>query len=325
MDNSEQFSQLHNEDNTKVFRVATEWGDQCFKISVLNNSFAWFATVTKEHINKLAEQHEIDSTSYFANVKKFICHDQTNVSFDVKDKQFILYRTALTEKLRLKYFVINLEKISYESTVELFIDTLVAKYKEALSVVEKIQTEKIEAITQELLLEKQCEEFAELKRKSDLQMYSAFTLVLNEKKQRIRFLTELLECPNKQKKQVCGKNENEQVSVSEYFNGRKREVLSDSESNKSGGYNTDDEKQTAITKLECVPSTSKSNFDFLGGDSPPPLLPKRIKMDQSETLDVVKIVPSKDTQKDEPMILENNDAPDDEDFNFNTQELLDRM
>uniref|UniRef100_A0A1Y1MDW9 Uncharacterized protein n=1 Tax=Photinus pyralis TaxID=7054 RepID=A0A1Y1MDW9_PHOPY len=186
-----------------------------------------------------------------------------------------------------------------------------------------MQAEKIEAITQKLLLEKRCEEFAELKRKSDLQMYSAFTLVLNEKKQRIRFLTELLECPNKK---VVNKNE-ELRGNDKFVNGRKQEVLSDSESSKSVEYNTDDEKPPLPNDFECKPSTSKGDYDFLGGDSPPPLLPKRVKIDPSIAQDVNKIVShhAAPKVKTTPVKAETTPMSDDDESNFNTQELLDRM
>lgn len=324
MDDSEQFTKFHNKDNTIVFRVATEWSDPTFKLSVLVQSSAWIATVTEDHINNLAEQHEIVPKVYFGNLKRYFCHDQSNITVDVKDKQFILYRSTSNEKLRLKYFFVNLEKISYENAVGLFLDSLVAKYNGALSFIDTMQAEKIEAITQKLLLEKRCEEFAELKRKSDLQMYSAFTLVLNEKKQRIRFLTELLECPNKK---VFVTSKNELSGNDEFVNGRKREVLSDSDSNKSVEYNTDDEKPPLANKFECKPSTSRGDYDFLGGDSPPPLLPKRIKIDQSIAQDVNKIGSHHGTTKVKTTLVEAEPTPmsDDDQSNFNTQELLDRM
>jgi len=334
------YSKVYNKDKTRLFRLKTEWDENYFNLFIIDGSDAWFALVTKEHIDKLAGQHDIDPDVYLKNLWEYICNEQPSITFDIVNKQFIIYRTIEKAKSRFKYFLVNLEKLNYQETMEIFLDELVAKQTDSQKRLKALEEQKLEADSQKLLYEKKCEEFVDLKRKADLQMYSAFLQILNEKKHRIRFLTEQLEEYNtgrKSKVNTVATTSKQQPEKRKLLKPtveeKPKETISESDSNHSDGYNTDDEKKPRIFKeIEAIPGTSRDNLDFLGGDSPPPILPKRFKKEEtntcpisSSTADTSRKVQANGAKEDITDTNQENSDESSQSLNFDTQELLDRM
>lgn len=324
------FIKICNENGTKSDRIKIEWRQDGFNLFIIEQTRAWFSEVRNEHVKALASQHDLDKDLYYENVKNYICNNHTNVSIEVKDNEFVLYRQKPNHKLRLKYFVIKLAKMDYYKAIESFLDDLNAKYIGALHKLKVLQDENEEIVKQKILVEEHCSHFVELKQKADLEMYSAFALTLNEKKQRIRFLTELLEKYTNSKrdyvKTECPSSSTKGNTINY------QEPRSDRETNLSEGYNTDDEKMSKLKIVEDLPSTSKEDYGYLGGNSPPMFLPKRAKIDESVASSGM-VIPAVCIKHDKQ--IENSykhydpqydaDTDEDEAVEFNTQDFLDKM
>ncbi|KAF5285598.1 hypothetical protein FQA39_LY16567 [Lamprigera yunnana] len=316
------FSNIYDENKSKLLRPKTVWQQDSFILYIIEKNAAWFAIVSAEHMEMLADQHELDKNSYYLNVKEYIRNSSSNTNAELKNNQCIIYRSSTKEKLKLKYFFVKLNKVDYQSTIESFLDDFALKYKELLSKVDMLEQEKVELQNQKSVIENYCTELSELKRKSDLKMYSAFMLLLNEKKHRIRYLTEVLEeytGNRRERVKVQSVQSNAVAEVSD-----KQETHSDPES--SDGYNTDDEKKLKSKQVEAVPSTSTDNYDFLGSESPPPVVRKRVKLNNC----IANISESKELNLASKEVVKAIDPKydaetDEEDCEVNIDDLLDRM
>lgn len=159
-------------------------------------------------------------------------------------------------------------------------------------------------------------------------MYSAFILILNEKKYKIQHLTELLKEYQSGRKQETG------VNVPKYkgISTKTLEVVSDSESTSDDEYNTDDEKKLKLKQSVAGPSTLKDSLDFLGDDSPPPsALPKRLKIDivkESSNISLIKNANITTEPSTSSCNFEDEDMGKSDDtlsLGYDSQDLLDRM
>lgn len=192
-------------------------------------------------------------------------------------------------------------------------------------------------------------------------MYSAFTLILNEKKHRIQFLTELLEeyknegkskfdkllpsktplNQNRKGKNTKVKTEETQIKASDSLPStskisQKKVMECVSESESSDGYNTDEEKKLKVhLQSNTVCTSSKDDLDFLGDSSPPPSLAKRPKRNKdADTIGSLLDSPKKEINvktkmnetKVEPMeVQQDNSDNESQPVAFSTQDLWERM
>lgn len=174
------------------------------------------------------------------------------------------------------------------------------------------------------LIEDHIQKFVAKKSESDKKMLSNFLLVLNEKKKRIQYLSDLLEAvsagrptvnqPPKEISKQGTKKSFSQVNIK----SEQKEKISDTESSES--------EQEAVKEVEAVPSTSKTFLDdILKDDSPP----RKVKIkafkpaNQTQNVSVSKKLQSvKEKKEKDATISVEQDSPT---LDFSTQDLLDRL
>lgn len=156
------------------------------------------------------------------------------------------------------------------------------------------------------------------------EIYSSFLIVLNEKKKRIRFLTDLLKRKNINANDLLHE-EDSYVAMEEIPSPlRKLETISDS----SSEYDTDKEDRNdnfnEDIEMEPTPSTSKQNVQM--DEDPPPLLclPKISKKPKEKQLPQ-KIKPTEDiTSKVLNTNTESTQETESQKPYLSTQEMIDR-
>lgn len=181
------------------------------------------------------------------------------------------------------------------------------------------------------------EEFVKEKKLSDEKLLSHFVLLLNEKKSKIQYLTELLEAlksgretnnPSIEKVKKPNKRSRGQDESNKNAKNPKREVISSSESEedtspKEEDYDSEEEKRKKLNELLAVPSTSKADFSFLKEDTPPketemlkPITNKIYSIDSS-SVSVTKSNCEATTVTEQVVVSSTLD--------FNTQDMLDEL
>lgn len=172
------------------------------------------------------------------------------------------------------------------------------------------------------------------KRDNDKEMLKNFMALLNEKKSRIQYLTELLDAfkngretnnpPVKPKQRKTAKSEEKDQEVD--VKRAKKEVISESESEESveENYDSEEEKRKRLDEILAVPSTSKADFGFLKEDTPPKELPKIIKPIANKTSDSILVIKNDEEEKTaEESSKMQTEKPTT--LQFNTQDLLDEF
>lgn len=148
------------------------------------------------------------------------------------------------------------------------------------------------------------------------ELYSKFILLLNEKKLRIQYLTELM---TKQKQNIDNNTMEEELQL-KICNLKNKEMLSESESE------SEDEKPSEKIVHEVQIEVAPKETDFLDYDTQEislQTLPKRRKVCENNTSDNVKNSTKKSSQlhlEDITNASETQDMPE-----FNTQDLFDRL
>ncbi|KAF5307220.1 hypothetical protein FQR65_LT00736 [Abscondita terminalis] len=320
------FTNIYNENKTKLYRIKGTWNHDSFNLVVLEPNSVWTSEVREQDLKNLAELHKLSPQIYYENVKEYICNSHANVFVEIKDNQLILFLQNTKQKLlkRFKYFFIKLDQINYEIGFGSFLDDFNHKYLKTIDRLKTLQDENEAILKEKNVVENYCKQFTELKRKLDLKMYSAFILLLNEKKHRIRFLTELLE------EYTCKRK----VETDEHvvLKNLDQEVHSNNELNLSESSNTENELIKKLNKTQTTPSTSKGEYGFLYGNSSPPTLPKRIRLDK----DIIVTKPMESTfsfeydekknEKEKAFNVEYEaETDEDDEVQFNTQDFLDKI
>lgn len=315
--------------------------------------------VQEEILISFSQQLEIVFDEYFKTVKDYFVKNGTSLFLDVTESRLNLYMTK--GKIKVKYLSVDLMKIDYFHSLYEFIDDLISTNMQLKVSLEEVENLKDEAMKRSFLYEEKLTEFVKTKEKWEKELFSKFVLVLNEKKKRIQYLTEVLEA-KKYNLPVCKKNlsdfkQNEEENIC-LRQEQKIESISDSESDES--YETDEEiqkeKESEINnensedgehdedcKNESKPSTSKQFFDEIFKEDSPPIskpLPKR-KNEIDSDISIEKKKNKREDIDEENNIFteitetignnenktENDNFSDEcsEDFNCNTQDILDRL
>lgn len=173
---------------------------------------------------------------------------------------------------------------------------------------------------------------------SDKQMLSNFVILLNEKKSRIQYLTELLEAfksgrePNNPPiKKPTKRSKTIENSANKIEKKPKMEVISESDSENSDipmeeDYNSEEEKINRAVDL-AIPSTSKADPIFLQEDSPPREIRIRPMKNKAEKKDVIikslNLMESSEQTNKQPENIDSEKISSA--LDFNTQDLLDEL
>lgn len=184
-------------------------------------------------------------------------------------------------------------------------------------------------------------EFVDAKVKNDKKILSNFLLVLNEKKKRIQYLTDLLDALNAGREPPPNTSEQNNKTIKEEVAStsgqssaavKKKELISDSEPDQTTDDDSEnsDSKDHGISETEPVPSTSKENIlDVLRDDSPPRKIIKICKNSarKSEENEVkANEINSKNLTEEQKHTKSSDETTVDKNLtvlNFNTQDLLD--
>lgn len=175
------------------------------------------------------------------------------------------------------------------------------------------------------------------KKDSDKEMLRNFVALLNEKKSKIQYLTELLDAfkngretknpPVKPKQRKTAESEEKDKEVD--VKRAKKEVISESESEESveDNYDSEEEKRKRLDEILAVPSTSKADFGFLKEDTPPRELPKIIKPIANKTTHSILAIKTDEVDEtaEGPSEFQNENAEKSTTLQFNTQDLLDEF
>lgn len=185
------------------------------------------------------------------------------------------------------------------------------------------------------------------KKLSDKQMLSNFVVLLNEKKSKIQYLTELLDAfkagreqknpPIKRtkKRRKPAKSDEEDTAAKQ----PKRELISDSESDEDAAssksdpnddYNSEEERKKRFITDSAIPTTSKADFGFLKEDTPPqdmqkikPLVPRTTSVGKEGLIvENNRTVQETDEQTSQ---LQQEDAEEPTVLDYSTQDMLDDL
>nr|XP_023017054.1 DNA repair protein XRCC4-like [Leptinotarsa decemlineata] len=322
---------LVKDENSEEFRIYAEFKENCFTLTIWQNSNAWIVPVQHDKILALAENLELDDTEYYSRIIKILNELPENVDLKIGPEDFSIY-CKLENKIRIKYFSCPMEKVCYSKCVENLLDNFYLKRNDLLLNIESISKENDELKKSKKRIECVLQEFIERKKRDDQELYSNFILVLNEKKRKIQQLNQLVEAfkqgrpklnplvevKRKKSNKLAIKAElptKEEVSNSD--------IESDSASSQTHTENTDEESgNTSI-----LPSTSKHMHNFLLEDSPPrETLPKRVKIEEKCTENEIHLSGgSKVKLEDFKMEVTDGNFEKSPDVSFSTQDLLDHI
>lgn len=182
------------------------------------------------------------------------------------------------------------------------------------------------------------QDFVKAKKLSDQEMLSNFLVLLNEKKSKIQYLTELLDAfnngretrnaPVKRKQNKRPKSGENSCEVD--IKRAKREMISDSDENTDEpmeeDYDSEEEKRKRLDELLAVPSTSKADYGFLKDDTPPREIQRLIKPIVNGTADSNFLVASHEEERNETCNMQNENVEISSPvLKFNTQDMLDEL
>ncbi|GJQ76369.1 hypothetical protein Trydic_g2087 [Trypoxylus dichotomus] len=273
---------IQNEDKSLMFRVKPEWNEDNFNLLILlENSSAYYANITQEHLQNSAEQHSQNVADYYNNIKVYLTQPNPDILFNLQQSdnfaEFFIKRKS--NRRTLLFFSVKLTQVSFQESVFELIEALCERnaiLSENLRISETKQT-RLEEEKQTSL--NQLAEFVELKENWEQQMYSSFLILLNEKKRRIQFLTDLLERKNIDPTEIPKKEkitDNRPESTKSPSTHKAIEAISESES--SSEYETDNGKDDEIysdyddDNDDEEPTSSTSGRNLKIDDDPEPTL-----------------------------------------------------
>ncbi|XP_025833750.1 DNA repair protein xrcc4-like isoform X2 [Agrilus planipennis] len=312
------------------------WCDNYFQLTILEADSAWTAMIPKDKLPEIAIQLDQDCESYNKALYSYLFNpeDSTNISFAVQNKSFIIHK-QIEGGFRVKFFYTPLEKKEYHNCAEELLDELLTKnsfYENQISSLQQLLEKEIKERTS---ISEKYEEFQKDIENKEKTLYSSFVLLLNEKKKRIQYLTELLDSNRNSDLSV---NDNKVVSKKE----KENEGDSDLESNdsaqnssKESAYDTDEEKDNKIKSLHKSssihePSSSKNDVVSLFQDYSHTVVlpPKRRKNGNEDTTDIeehnsfkLNVYDAKTQPFEVNPIKDEEESP----IEFGTQDILDRM
>lgn len=170
------------------------------------------------------------------------------------------------------------------------------------------------AVDDRNLYAEKLENFVELKKNTENDLYAKFAALLNEKKARIQYLTEILErnknTTNRQDLSVVDKELQSRIL-------KQPEVLSDS----------DTEDEIKFNTVEIKTPEKKQSFFFNDDPKEIGILPKRAKIDHevklnTENINEVNITTETNNISSQTVAA---DISQNENLDFNTQDLFDRI
>ncbi|XP_025833751.1 uncharacterized protein LOC108735112 isoform X3 [Agrilus planipennis] len=170
------------------------WCDNYFQLTILEADSAWTAMIPKDKLPEIAIQLDQDCESYNKALYSYLFNpeDSTNISFAVQNKSFIIHK-QIEGGFRVKFFYTPLEKKEYHNCAEELLDELLTKnsfYENQISSLQQLLEKEIKERTS---ISEKYEEFQKDIENKEKTLYSSFVLLLNEKKKRIQYLTELLD------------------------------------------------------------------------------------------------------------------------------------
>ncbi|CAG9860428.1 unnamed protein product [Phyllotreta striolata] len=325
------FKTIRNNKSNQVFSLDIQLEDDHFTLKILENQDAWLTDVTKEDLNKKAEPFDVSKEEYFSKLKTYFFETPKNVEFRFTDGEFSCY--IKTQRSNFVYFSAKLRKVNIDF-VELL--EIYSSEGERLRLENDNLTKERDKLREDNNnLENKLKELVAKKIQEEEELYSHFTLVLNEKKRKIQHLNQTLQAFKAGRPTVNSERVVKTKSVPL--------VRNDVSESENSDYNTDEEKTVnKVKSKEPLPSTStvtNSNM-YSDDDNDDIILPKRTKVTDSKLShtgyelnnipSINKVIAKEKTPEPEPeekisepaQVQSMNDSPT---FEISTQELLDRL
>ncbi|XP_023017054.2 DNA repair protein XRCC4 [Leptinotarsa decemlineata] len=322
---------LVKDENSEEFRIYAEFKENCFTLTIWQNSNAWTVRVQHDKILALAENLELNDTEYYSRIIKILNELPENVDLKIGPEDFSIY-CRLENKIRIKYFFCPMEKVCYSKCVENLLDNFYLKRNDLLLNIESISKENDELKKSKKRIESVLQEFIERKKRDDQELYSNFILVLNEKKRKIQQLNQLVEAFKQGRPKLnplveVKRKKSNKLAIKAELPTKEEVSNSDIESDSAGSQTHTENSDEESGNTSILPSTSKHMHNFLLEDSPPrETLPKRVKIEEKCTENETHLSGgSKGKLEDFKMEVTDENFEKSPDVSFSTQDLLDHI
>ncbi|XP_066262412.1 uncharacterized protein [Euwallacea similis] len=274
-----------------LFKISAIFQEDSLNLTLCEAHKAWKKTVFKPDLTAQANKLKTSFKDYYRNLKKYLEGPSADAQLVLENGEFII-NLLLENAMKMLFFKTKLTEVNFSDSVHSLIDGL---YKSNVEMSKELQTLKQEHTTLKTecdILKRKMDEFLERKKIDEDKLYSNFIAVFCEKKRQIQHLNECLiafrqgrptrnpPAPLKRKQKL-----QKDLKIIE------PEKSSEESSNEEEDYSTDDGSSVQTQQasdLLTKPSISKINDNVISigsPDSPPPTLPKRLHIENSQNRD----------------------------------------
>ncbi|KAL1512477.1 hypothetical protein ABEB36_002062 [Hypothenemus hampei] len=177
--------------NGTFCRVNAIFHDDAIDLTVLEDTKAWKWNSNKESILEQALKQQKSFKDYYENLRKCFCNEPKEMTLDFQAGELNI-QLVLKNNMKVEYFRVKLMPTYFPDTIYSLLDNIVKCNTELSNEINNINTQCTTVQNNCNLLQQKMDEFLIRKEKEDKSLINKFIAILNEKKQHIQHLNDIL-------------------------------------------------------------------------------------------------------------------------------------